>query len=139
MSGVTDEATTAAGPAPARVSRSGAEWALFALSSAVILAVVALLVAQWAASGPPAFRATPGAVRHLQGRYQVPVTVENVGKDPAAAVTVTAELELAGEVTEAEQTLDFLAPDEEATVTFVFDRDPRSGQLSVSVSGFREP
>ncbi len=112
---------------------------MFALSSAVILAVVALLVAQWAASGPSAFRATPKAVRHLQGRYQLPVTVENVGEDPAAAVTVTAELELAGEVTEAEQTLDFLAPDEEATVTFVFDRDPRSGQLSVSVSGFREP
>ncbi len=124
-----------------RPARTAAEWTIFGLSSAIILAVVGLLVAQWptGAATPPTFRATQGDVREIDGRYHVPVGVENVGAQAAAGVTVKAELRLGGEVTQAEQTLDFLASDEKGTVTFVFDRDPRRGQLSVAVSAFREP
>ncbi len=140
MSGAKDETSTARDADPSPLSRTRAEWALFGVSSAVILAVVTLLVAQWAvaASGPPAFRAIAEPMRQVNGQYQVPVTVENIGNEAAAGVIVTGKLRLRGQETAAEQTLDFLSPDQKATVTFAFDRDPRSGELSVSVTGFRE-
>ena len=59
--------------------------------------------------------------------------------EPAAGVRVSGVLDASGEVAKTEEMLDFMAPAEEATVTFIFDRDPRSGRLSVSVRAFMEP
>ncbi len=114
---------------------------MFAISTLLILGLVAALVVEWTARPPtPAmFRTTVETIRRADGEYQVPVRVENTGSQTAAGVQVGAELELDGEVTGIEEMLDFMAPAERATVTFVFDRDPRRGRLSVSVRAFKEP
>ncbi len=124
---------------PPRPTR--AEWAVFSVSALAIVAVVAVLVLDWAtgSSLPPAFRSTPGAVRETEGAFHLPVAVENVGSEAAADVYVNAELKLGGEVVTAEETIKFLAPREVTTVTFVFNRDPRQGEVSVSVTAFRNP
>lgn len=75
----------------------------------------------------------------IEGGYQVPVEVQNVGDEAAANVKVSAELEAGAETRKAEETIDFLAPAEKTMVTCVFDHDPRKGHLFVSVSAFREP
>lgn len=114
---------------------------MFGVSAVLILAVVAVLVMEWAAgrSTPPTFRTAAKTVRSLDGKYQVPVEVVNVGSQAAAGVRVRAELHLEAEVVEAEEVLDFVAPGEQTRVTFVFDRDPGKGRLSVSVRAFKEP
>ncbi len=121
--------------------RTRAEWTTFAISAALILVVVGALVVEWAVrpSTPPAFRTTVRTVRLAYGKYQVPVGVKNTGNQSAGGVRVSARLELDREVTDAEEVLDFMAPGEETTVTFVFDRHPRKGRLSVSVRAFKEP
>ncbi len=124
-----------------RLQRTTAEWVVFTVSALLILAVTAVLIADWALgpSDPPRFRITVNSVRHREGGYQVPVEVENVGNQAAAEVQVGAELQSGAGVSEAEVTIDFVAPKEKTTVTLVFDRDPRKGRLSVSVNSFREP
>ncbi len=124
---------------PPRPTR--AEWAVFAVSALAILGVLGILVAEWAIgpSGPPTFETDITEVRRAEGRFHVAVKVKNVGSQAAAEVRVRAELTLGAEVVEAEETIDFLAPGETTSVTFVFARDPNEGQLSVAVDAFREP
>ncbi len=118
-----------------------AEWAVFAVSALAILGVLGALVAEWAIgpSDPPTFRTEITGVRPVLGRFHVPVEVENSGSRAAADVHVRAELTLGAEVVQAEETVDFLAPGERTTLTFVFGPDPRQGRLSVAVDAFREP
>lgn len=141
MSTDTAKASRDAKGGPRRPQRTAAEWVVFAVSALLILAVTAVLVADWALgpSHPPTFRTTVKTVRPREGAYQVPVEVENVGNQAAADVRVDGELETGVEVSEAQETIDFLAPGEKTTVTFVFNRDPGKGRLSVSVNAFREP
>lgn len=121
--------------------RTAAEWTIFALAALLILAVVGLLLADWVAgsSKPPVFETTVEDVRRRADGYHVSVEVENVGDQAAAGVHLGAELEVGGEVLDAEETIDFLPPGGDARATFVFGRDPRQGRFSVSVVAFREP
>jgi uncharacterized protein (TIGR02588 family) len=91
------------------------------------------------ATRPATFRTQVKPVHPLDGRYRVPADVENVGNQAAADVLVTAELKIANEVIQADETIPFLAPGENTTVTFVFAGDPRKGNFSISVSAYREP
>ncbi len=120
---------------------TAAEWAVFAVSALAIVGVLGVLVAEWAVgpSTPPTFRTEITEVRPGEGRFHVPVKVKNVGSQAAAEVRVRAELTLGADMVEAEETIDFLAPGETTSVTFVFDRDPGQGRLSVAVDAFREP
>ncbi len=141
MNGDTPEASTDAEGNPQRRQRTAAEWAVFAVAALVIVLVAGVLVVGWAAgsSDPPRFRTQMKTVRALEGGYQVPVEVQNVGDQAAANVKVSAELQAGAKTRKTEETIDFLAPAEKTMVTFVFDRDPTKGHLSVSVSAFREP
>ncbi len=124
-----------------RPQKTAAEWTVFGVAATLILAVGAILVADWALSpsNPPIFHTQVKAVRLLEGNYHVPVIVENIGNQAAREVHVTAELKTDAEAAKAEETIDFLASDEETTVTFIFTSDPRQGDLSISVIAFREP
>jgi uncharacterized protein (TIGR02588 family) len=121
--------------------RTVAEWVSFSVACAVLLIVVALIVVQMTGSQDPpapiAFR--HGTVRETGGRYFVPVTVVNKGDETASAVQILVELTIGGETTEGEQTVDFLAGDEEEDLTFAFDDDPADGKLVISVRGFATP
>jgi uncharacterized protein (TIGR02588 family) len=122
-------------------SRTVAEWVSFGAAVSVLLVVVAMILVQMTESQDPpspiAFR--HGAIRELEGRYFVPVTVVNKGDKTAADVQVLAELTIDGETTEGDQTLEFLAGDEEEDLTFAFDDDPAEGELVISVRGFATP
>ncbi len=125
-----------------RSQQTAAEWTIFGISAALILAVVAVLLTDWVAgtSGPPRFSTAVKPVRAFDRSFQVPVSVRNVGDKAAREVRVAAKLALGGgEVIEAQETVDVLAPRQTATLIFVFDRDPRMGELSVSVRAYREP
>jgi uncharacterized protein (TIGR02588 family) len=121
--------------------RSAAEWVTFTVSSLVLAAVVALVVAQLGgADGParPVAEVSGPVEEHPEG-FAVPVEVTNVGHATAAQVQVTAELTIDGEATEADQVVDFLAADEVEELTFTFADDPADGELVVRVASFAIP
>ena len=125
-----------------REKRTTAEWFTFALSSMVVLGVVALIGTQLLdGHDPPVISAratTP--VRQAGDRYYVPVEVENAGDETAANVQITVSLTIDDEVvTEADQTVDFLAGGETASLVFAFDEDPDDGELDVQATGYEEP
>lgn len=121
--------------------RSTAEWTTFAASCVVLLVVVGLIVGQMVGtSTPPAPVAeirTPYRVE--AGAFHVDVEVTNRGDETAANVQVTATLEIDGEETTADQTIDFLAGHATQQLVFVFADDPGDGTLTVSVNGYSLP
>ena len=130
------------GESQERHGRTAAEWITFALSVAIILAAVGLVVYLYVLDGndPPVIAATAmmDQVREESETYFVPVAVTNSGDRTAEQVVVEAELTAAGDAPEvSEFTLDFLAGDESETGTAVFSSDPASGELTVDVISFR--
>jgi uncharacterized protein (TIGR02588 family) len=124
-----------------RAGRNAAEWATFTVCSAIVLVVVGLLVSQLFGTEEPAAPVArqQGEIRRSAGHFFVPVDVINEGDVTAAEVQVVAELTIDGEVTDAEQRVDFLAGSETATLVFAFEDDPHDGELVVSVRGYSEP
>lgn len=121
--------------------RNFAEWVTFAVASAVVLAVVGLILAQVPGTdSPPAPLAkVTGPAERRHGQYAVPVEVTNRGDATAENVQVAATLELGGDMFEADQVVDFLAGGESAELEFIFEQDPRSGTLKVRVTGHAVP
>lgn len=123
-------------------SRTAAEWLTFTVSALLLSLVVALIVVQIPGEhAPPAPVATQaGAVRAERGEFFVPVDVENKGEETAQNVQVLATLTAAdGTEIVADQLVDFLAGGEVERVEFVFDDDPREGELEITVSGYSVP
>jgi len=121
--------------------RTVAEWTTLAVSSLVLLGVVAAIVIEMAtADAPAAPVARVARVVTIGDRHGVRVTVTNEGDETAANVQVTAELTVGGEAPESgDLSIDFLAGGEVQELVFVFDRDPDGGELSVAVTGFEDP
>jgi uncharacterized protein (TIGR02588 family) len=121
--------------------RTAAQWTTLVISSLLLLAVVTLLVRELLADQSPAapVATVEGAARRLGDRYVVDVVVVNHGDDTAANAQVTASLDVDGEVTEADQLIDFLAGGAEERLSFAFDDDPADGELTVAVSGYADP
>lgn len=120
--------------------RSAAEWVTFGVSTALLLAVVALIAIQMRGQvAAPAPVATVLEVREVGERFHVDVVVTNHGDETAANVQVSATLDIANQVSSADQTIDFLAGNEDAELVFAFDDHPRSDQLTVRVTGYTVP
>ena len=121
--------------------RTTAEWVTFAISCAVLLVVVGLVVLDMAGSDdPPAPTATQaGPVRTSDNHFFVPVEVVNVGDATAANVQVTAELVIGTQSYSGDQTIDFLGGGERVELAFSFDEDPAQGELSIRVSSYAVP
>lgn len=122
-------------------ARSSAEWTTFAASCAVLLVVVGLIGAQmFGPSTPPAPVAEIRQPYRVEaGSFHVDVRVTNRGDETAANVQVTATLEIGGEASTADQTIDFLAGDATEALVFVLADDPNDGILTVSVTGYSLP
>ena len=120
--------------------RTLAEWVTFGISTALLAVVLALIAIQLPNSDDPAEPiAEVDAVRSLDSRHYVDVLVTNQGDDPASNVQVNASLVIDASTTEGDQTIDFLAADEEVNLTFVFADDPALGELTIAVTGFTHP
>lgn len=123
--------------------QSAAEWVSFGVAAALILAVAGLVAYHWLAvpHGPPVLAAArAGTIREAGGQFYVPFAVANTGGETAADARVVAELRVGGATVEqGEQTFAFLAGGERQEGTFVFHHDPRVGELTIRVGGYRRP
>lgn len=120
--------------------RSVAEWVTFAVASAMLLVVVGYIAAQIPTTAAPAApAATVSKIGERDGRFFVTVEVENRGGRTAENVQVVATLVIGEDETEGDQVVDFLAGSEMEEVEFVFDDDPATGELTVSVTGYLVP
>lgn len=122
-------------------SRTTAEWVTFGVAAAVLLVVLALigsqLIGERTAASPVA--TVVGEERVVAGQHYVDVEVENRGDQTAANVQVSAELEIDGQTTGGDQTIDFLAGHEVERLVFVFTDSVEDGRLEVAVTGFGVP
>jgi uncharacterized protein (TIGR02588 family) len=121
-------------------SRSQAEWVTFGVSLAVVVALVVTIVALWAGGESAAdLVVREDGTRRSGDTYLVDAIVTNEGDATAANVQVVATLTVDGEVSEAEQVVDFLAGAEDAKLVFVFPSDPADGSLVLAVASFADP
>jgi uncharacterized protein (TIGR02588 family) len=121
--------------------RTTAQWTTLVASTLLLAVVVAILVRELAEDRDPAAPevSVEGRPRHVGDRYIVDVVVPIAGDETAANTQVTAALEVHGEVTEADQVIDFLEDGAEEHLSFVFRDDPADGDLQVAIAGFAEP
>ena len=123
--------------------RSPAEWITLTVSTLVLAILVGLVLYDWQLSKniPPAFQVEiTEATRLTEGRYYVPFTLRNTGGQIARTVQVLAELNLPDGTDEmGEQQFDFLSGKERKKGGFVFDRNPKDGELVVRVASFGLP
>lgn len=123
--------------------RSPAEWVTLTFSAIVLALVVGLVLYDWQVSQniPPAFRVEiTEATRLTEGRYYVPFTLRNTGGRIARTVQVLADLHLPdGSDETGEQQFDFLSGNERKKGGFVFEHDPKEGNLVVRVASFGLP
>lgn len=121
--------------------RSAAEWVTFALSAAVVAAVVGLIAVEIPPSRrPPMPVATQGVSVARGDVFVVPVRVENRGERTAQDVQVQVTLTMiGGEEHEGDQVVDFLSGGELEEMEFLFDDDPDAGEVEVRVTGYTVP
>lgn len=134
---------TSPGGSGERPPRTRAEWWTFGIAVALVAAVVGVVCVSWATgpSGPPALRAEQsGPVTRDGAAYRVPFEARNEGGEAAAAVQVVAELTIDGTVEgEGEQSIAFLSGGERESGAFLFDADPATGELTISVASYARP
>ena len=123
--------------------RSPAEWITLTLSAFVLALIVGLVLYDWQVGKniPPAFQVEiTEATRLTEGRYYVPFTLRNTGGRIARTVQVLADLHLPDDTDETgEQQFDFLSGNERKHGGFVFEHDPKGGELVVRVASFGLP
>jgi uncharacterized protein (TIGR02588 family) len=123
-----------------RRERTAAEWITFTVAVVILLGLIGAILLEARSTNDPARPvADVTATERTGDQYQVTVTVENRGDLAAEAVQVVASLEVDGETTEGDQTIDFLAGGDDEELVFVFADDPDDGKLSVEVRGFTVP
>ncbi len=128
-------------PTKARKGRTTAEMVTFVIACSLLLAVVGLIAQRLGDETAPAHpvASVVGAPRPQGDQYEVHVEVSNDGNETAANLHVRAALTIDGETGEVDQEIAFLAGDETEDLWFVFDDDPRSGELVVGVTGYATP
>ncbi|MBW3667681.1 MAG: TIGR02588 family protein [Actinobacteria bacterium] len=124
-----------------RPARSPAEWVTFAASVVVLVVLVGLIGVE---AGEPDGPALPrvvesGPVERHGDAFLVPVKIRNEGGATAESVQVAAELTIGGQVSVADQSVEFLARNETAEVAFLFVDDPATGTLDIRITGFTVP
>ena len=122
--------------------RNWLEWAILAVSIAVIVMLVGYLaIAGLSGSGPPALRAEvgpAGAAAGPDGGWLVPVEVRNDGGTAAVGIVVEGTATVSGEEEVSELTIDVLAAESEVQVVLGFGGQP-DGDISLRIVGYETP
>ena len=125
-----------------KLKKNKLEWIVFAVSLALVLGTVGLLVQDMirGESGPPELVVELGApVRQAQG-WAVPVTVRNVGGETAEGARIEVTLAVPGQPPErAEIDMAFVPADSRREGFVTFAGDPARGRLAGRVAGFEIP
>jgi uncharacterized protein (TIGR02588 family) len=123
------------------VKRNWLEWLVLVASSAAILAVVGVLVADALTTrGPADIRVEPrlGEARAAAGGWVLPITVRNGGGEAAAAVTIEARATVDGSEQSVQAIVDLLPPFGEVGATVAFGGEPEGG-VTFRVVSWQEP
>jgi len=89
---------------------------------------------------PPDVKLTVESMEPLRNGFLVKVRAENEGGEPAARVSVKAELMQAAEVLEESETqFEYLPPHSSRDAGVFFTRDPRAGEVRLKARGYEEP
>lgn len=126
--------------------RQLAEWVSLAISTGIVLLVVALVSYRFVDGGtqPPAFSVDPdlAAVRQEGNLFYLPLEVTNTGDETAEDVLVKITLRPGvndAETETAEFTIRFLPGGDSARSAAVFRHDPRQGDLTSHVVSYLIP
>ena len=125
-----------------RVARSRAEWVSFAMASAILVTVAALIGVLWAQqSRPPELTVSlMGDPRRDGGSVYVTAEVHNQGTETAQDVQVVAELIEDGEsVHTGEQVIHFLAGGASEELVFVLNTQSDLAHLTLRVESYTIP
>ncbi len=125
-----------------RLNKNGLEWAVFAVSLAVVLGTAGFLAYDMVRSGnaPPSLSVELGAPRRQGGEWAVPVTVSNQGDETAEGARIEVTLSVPGEPPErAHFEIAFVPADSRRQGFVTFAGDPARGRLSGRVVGFETP
>lgn len=118
------------------------EWVVGGVGLAIVVAVISVLLYEAVAGdkSPPDVKLTAGAAVPLQHGYLVKVSAENVGGEPAARVSVTAELWDQSSLLEASETqFEHLPPQSTRKAGVFFQRDPRAKEIRLHARGYEVP
>ncbi|MBD1912641.1 MULTISPECIES: TIGR02588 family protein [unclassified Leptolyngbya] len=124
--------------------RSLPERVSFGIALTILASIVGLVIYLWVnkeGDRPPELSLErPEDIREANGQYYVPFELTNTGGGTAESVRVLAELRINGQVAESgEQEFDFLSGNESEEGAFVFSKNPRSGELTLRVTGYKLP
>lgn len=123
--------------------RSRAEWTTLGIVVLILGILVGPLL--WYALQPTteaSFKVTAetAMISEREGRFYVPLQVQNTGASTAEDVVIHAELTRDGQPPEeAEMTINFLSGGERTEVVAVFKDDPRDGSLEAGVTSYLIP
>jgi uncharacterized protein (TIGR02588 family) len=130
-------------PAQHRGGRTLAEWTSLAFSSAVVLALVGLLLYEYFAVGdlPPTIEVEPewAELRQEGDLFYLPVVVANRGDQTAQDVRVRVRLTSEPAAEPAELLIDYLVGGATARATVSYHQDPAATGVVVDRVSFREP
>lgn len=118
------------------------EWVIGGLGLAIVLAVAGVLLYEAIAGdhSPPEVRLTVQAIAPLQHGYLVKVRAENLGGEPAARVSIAAELwEKSTLVEESETQFEHLPPHSTREAGIFFQRDPHAKEIRLRARGYEAP
>ncbi|TFI54702.1 TIGR02588 family protein [Mastigocladus laminosus UU774] len=123
--------------------RSPAEWVTLSISLFILAVIVNLVAYIWIneKDQPPVLSVSnKQKIWEADGQFYVPFEIINTGGETAESVQLIAELEIQGKVTQTgEQQIDFLSRGEKEEGAFVFNQDPRKGQLTIRVGSYKSP
>ena len=125
-----------------RLEKNALEWVVFAISLAVVLGTLGLLVHDMVRGedSPPDLSVELGQPQRRAGGWAVPVTVRNRGGETAEGARIEVLLELPGGRSErAEFDAAFVPSRSRRQGWVVFRHPPASGRLSARVGGYEKP
>ena len=118
------------------------EWALAALSAALVLGVIGFLLYEGLAepTTPPEVRVTVETVRPAGSGYLVTFKAENRGQRTAAGLGVEGTLKRGGTTVETRSTtLDYVPSEGARKGGLYFTEDPRDYELALRATGYDRP
>jgi uncharacterized protein (TIGR02588 family) len=123
---------------------SFAERITFSIALLILGFIVGLVVYIWADEQnqqPPTIAAFLGdKIRESSRQFYVPFSVTNTSGSTAESVQIIAELRVKGQVLQSsEQQIDFLSNGETEEGAFIFNTDPRQGELVIRAASYKLP
>lgn len=126
-----------------RPPRNAAEWVTFGIASLILGTIAGLVIYAWATDRdrPPTLTVRQtDPIRQENGQFYIPFEVVNTGGQTAESVQVIAELRKNNQVeASGDLQIDFLAQNETETGAFVFQQNPRSGELTLRIGSYKVP